>query len=132
MFGLFDTHSERRARARRGPQEHLEHQEIEMLERDERDQDFCCERHVALQAEYYSTLMFASLMIGVHFSSSALRCAASAAAVCCSGGGISCPRSARRWRTAGSASVSMVALVSRVMTSGAVPFGAHSPNQVEM
>jgi hypothetical protein len=56
--------------------------------------------------------MFAVLMIGHHFSISAFCKAASAAGVCCSLGGISNPCSAKRRRTAGSASASMTALLS--------------------
>ena len=47
-------------------------------------------------APFYSDLIFAALMIGHHFSISALWQAPSAFGVCCSHGKISCPRYARR------------------------------------
>jgi hypothetical protein len=61
----------------------------------------------------YSPLMLAALMIGHHFSISALCNAPSASGVCCSRGKISCPRSARRARAVGSARPSTTAALSR-------------------
>ena len=49
---------------------------------------------------------------------------ASASGVCCSRGKISCPRSASRLRTAGSAKASTTAALSLAMTLFGVAFGA--------
>src|SRR5215831_13394982 len=79
-----------------------------------------------------STLTLADLMIGHHFSISALWYAPSASAVCCSGGGISWPRSSSRWRTSLSASACMAAFVSVWITFFGVPLGTHRPDHVEI
>src|SRR5262249_7367049 len=78
-------------------------------------------------ATLYSALMFAALMIGHHFSLSALCCAASASGVCLSRGQISWPTSVNRWRTAGSAKLSTSAAWTFAMTALGVPFGAQTP-----
>src|SRR5258708_18659297 len=70
--------------------------------------------------------MPAALMIGHHFSISALCSAASAAGVCSSRGTICCPASAARWRTPGSANALTAAALSLAMTSLGVPLGANS------
>src|SRR5215813_12015768 len=77
----------------------------------------------------YSALMPAALMIGHHFSISALWNAASACGVCSSRDTICWPRSASRWRTPGSVSASTAAALSLATTSGGVPFGAISAFQ---
>jgi hypothetical protein len=69
--------------------------------------------------------------IGHHFSISAFCKAPSAAGVCWSRGGMSCPRSARRWRTAGSASTSATAALSLAIASFGVPLGTQSAVQLE-
>jgi hypothetical protein len=70
--------------------------------------------------------MPAALMIGHHFSISALWNAASASGVCSSRGTICCPRLTSRSRTAGSASASTAAALSFAMISRGIPFGANS------
>jgi hypothetical protein len=70
-------------------------------------------------------------MIGHHFSASALTSSPSTSGVCRSRGKISSPDSTRRDRTAGSASVSITALLSLSMMSRGVPFGAKSPFHTE-
>src|SRR5450631_4715285 len=67
-------------------------------------------------------LMPAALMIGHHFSFSALWCARSASGVCWSSGGISWPSSCSCLRTAGSASASRAAALSFMIASRGVPF----------
>jgi hypothetical protein len=73
----------------------------------------------------------AALIIGHHFSVSALWKAPSASGDCCSRGGISEPRSERRARTAGSASVSTTAALSFATTALGVSLGTQRPNQIE-
>src|SRR5262249_13771387 len=80
----------------------------------------------------HSALMLAALMIGHHFSISALWKVASASGVCCSRGEISSPRSASRARTAGSAKASTIAAFSLPMTLLGVPLGAQYAYQCEM
>src|SRR5580704_189114 len=79
----------------------------------------------------YSVLMFAALMIGHHFSISALCKARSASGVCWSRGKISCPRSARRARRPGSAKAATAAALSLAMMSFGVPFGTQRPCHIE-
>src|SRR5215467_2331349 len=79
----------------------------------------------------YSALMPAALMIGHHFTISALWNAASACGVCSSRDTICWPRSASRWRTPGSVSASTAAALSLAMTSRGVPFGANRAFQTE-
>src|SRR5262249_19644510 len=89
--------------------------------------------HVSLDRPAPSfSLMFAALMIGHHFSISAVWYAASASGVCCSRGNISWPRFASRARTFGSASASTTAALSLLMTVLGVAFGANSANHPEM
>jgi hypothetical protein len=72
-----------------------------------------------------------SLMSGHHFSASAFCNAPNAAGFCRSGGKISCPISARRERTAGSASAAAVAARSSLTMAFGVPQGAKRPYQYE-
>src|SRR5215813_7695476 len=81
---------------------------------------------------FYSGLMFADLMIGHHYSISAFCRAASASGVCWSRGTTSCPRSASRFCTTGSANASFAAPLSLAITSFGVPLGAHSAPQTDM
>jgi putative ABC transport system substrate-binding protein len=83
--------------------------------------------NLVLVASAHSALNPASLMIGHHFSASALTNAPSAAGVCCSRGKTSSPRSASRDRTAGSARASTAAALSLPMMSFGVPLGAKRP-----
>src|SRR5262249_24115047 len=80
----------------------------------------------------HSGLMPAALMIGHHFSASALWCAARASGVSWSRAGISCPSVVSRARTAGSAKGATGAALSLPITSLGVPLGAHSACQNEM
>src|SRR5580704_6956247 len=80
----------------------------------------------------YSPRMPAALMIGHHFSISALWNAARPAGVCCTRGAISSPSSANRMRTFGSASASTNASLSLAMTDRGVPLGANRPNHPDM
>src|SRR6185503_850156 len=80
----------------------------------------------------YSALMPAALIIGHHFSISALWNAARPSGVCSSREAISSPRSARRARTAGSASAWTIASFSFEIGSFGVPLGANNPNQPAM
>src|SRR6266849_3770089 len=80
----------------------------------------------------HSPLMLAALMIGHHFSTSALWKAASASGVCWSTAGTSWPRSANRARTFALASASTTAALSLPMTVFGVPLGANSANHPEM
>src|SRR5437660_4290246 len=77
----------------------------------------------------HSALILAALIIGHHFSISALCRLASACGVCWSRGGISEPRSRSRDRTVASANVSTAAELSLSMMPPGVPLGAHRPNQ---
>jgi hypothetical protein len=70
-------------------------------------------------------------MIGHHFLASAFTSAPSASGVCRSRGKTSYPKSARRDRTAGSASASTAAALSLPMMSFGVLLGAKNPNQAE-
>src|SRR5262249_42949531 len=74
----------------------------------------------------HSPFIFAALMMGHHFSISALWSAPSASGVCCSRGKISCPISASRARTVGSANASTAAALSLPMMSIGVRLGAQS------
>ena len=73
-----------------------------------------------------SGLISAALTIGSHFAISALCQAPSASGVSWSGDGISRPRSSSRRFTAGSASASTTAALSRATMSLGVPFGTQS------
>src|SRR4051812_13701664 len=80
---------------------------------------------------YYSPLTPAALMIGHHFSISALWWAPSPSGVCWSRGGMSWPRSANLPRTVPSANASTTAPLSLATTSLGVALGTHSPCQIE-
>jgi hypothetical protein len=73
--------------------------------------------------ELHSPLMFAALMIGHHLSISAFCNAPRAAGVCWARGKTSCPKSASRARTFGSAKASMTAALSLAVILFGVPLG---------
>src|SRR5262249_44483314 len=77
----------------------------------------------------YSTLMFTALIIGHHFSISALWKARRASGVCCSGGGGFDPRSMSRCSMLVSSSASTTAALSFSTMMRAVPLGAQMPCQ---
>src|SRR5205814_2294919 len=83
-------------------------------------------RDAARTLGFQSSLMLADLMIGHHFSISALWKAPSARGVCCSRATACWPRSASRARAVASASASTTAALSLLTTSVAVPLGTHS------
>src|ERR1043166_8647033 len=73
--------------------------------------------------------MPAALIIGHHFSISALWCAPSASGVSCSRVGMTWPSSVSHARPPGSATVSPPAALSGATTSRGFPAGAHKPYQ---
>src|SRR5436309_15981945 len=78
-----------------------------------------------------SGLTLAALMIGHHFSISALWKAPSASGVCCARDGMSMPRSAMRLRTPASAMAPTAAALSLPTISLGVALGVQKPCQVE-
>src|SRR5262245_48090660 len=79
----------------------------------------------------HSPLIFADLIIGHHFSISALCNAASASGVCWSRGKISCPRSASRARTVGLARAATAAALSLAIIFFGMAAGTQSAFQLE-
>ena len=75
----------------------------------------------------HSPLMCAAVMMGHHFSISALWKAPSASGVCWARGKISCPSSASRARTVGAARASITAALSFAAMVFGVPLHSQNP-----